>query len=88
MKKAVLLTFTTVLSLNLFAADPTISPADEKWLGVIEKMVARGHTEISTPIVARAELVQDWARKNGYFVQVTKSDSAIRIKLAKDLAKN
>jgi hypothetical protein len=88
MKKVVLLTFTSVLSLNLFAADPTVAPADEKWLGVIEKIVARGHTEISTPVTARAELVEDWARKNGYTVQITKSDSAIRIKLAKDLAKN
>jgi hypothetical protein len=88
MKKVVLLTFTAVLSLNLFAADPTISPADQKWLGVIEKMVARGHTEISTPVMARAELVQDWARKNGYAIQVIKADSTIHIKLAKDIAKN
>ena len=88
MKKVVLLTFTTVLSLNLFAADPTLSPADEKWLGAIEKMVTRGHTEISTPITARAELVEDWAKKNGYTVQVVKTDSAIHIKLAKDIAKN
>ncbi len=88
MKKVVSLTFTAVLSLNLFAADPTISRADQQWLGVIEKMVARGHTEISTPVIARAELVQDWARKNGYTFRVIKADAAFRIKLAKDIAKN
>jgi len=88
MKKALFLAFTTVLSMNLFAAEPTASPADAKWLGAIEKMVASGHYEISTPVAQRAELLQDWAKKHGYAVQLTKTDTTIRIKLAKDIAKN
>ena len=88
MKKALFLAFTTVLSMNLLAADPTASPADAKWLGAIEKMVAAGHYDISTPVAQRAQLLSDWAKKHGYAVQLTKTDTTIRIKLAKDIAKN
>lgn len=88
MKKVLLLVSATLLSLSVLAATPAVSPADEKWLVVIEKMVNNGHNEFSTPKTERADLVQDWARKNGYAVQLTKTDATIRIKLSKDIAKN
>ncbi len=88
MKKTLLLSIVAFLSLNVLAAGTSLSPADEKWLGVIEKMVSNGHNEISTPNAVRAELLRDWARKNGYTIQETKSVATIRIKLSKDIAKN
>jgi hypothetical protein len=87
MKKLVLLALTSLLSLNLFA-DPTISDADKKWLAAIEKMVADGQRQISTPVEQRTELLKDWAKKNGYAVTVTKTDTTYRIELAKSLVKN
>lgn len=77
-----------MLSLNLLAADQMVSAADQKWLGAIEKMVANGQHEISTPVAARIQLLQAWAKKNGYTVELTKTDAAFRIRLSKDIAKN
>ena len=88
MKKTFLLASAMVLSLNLFAADANVSPADQKWLGAIEKMVATGHNEITTPVVTRTELLKDWAKKNGYSFQMTQADSTFHIKLSKSIAKS
>ena len=64
------------------------SQADQKWLGAVEKMVAKGESTVSTPSQDRVKLVQDWAAKRGYSAQVTKTDAGYRIVLTKSLAQN
>ncbi len=88
MKKIVVLTFSTILALNLLSAEQTVSNADQKWLVVVEKMVASGQTQITTPVEARTQLLQDWAKKNGYSIKITKTESTYRVQFFKDLAKN
>ena len=88
MKKIILLAFTSMLSLNLLSADQPVSDADQKWLAAVSKMVASGRHELSTPVEARTQLLKDWAKKNGYSIQVTKAESTFRVELTKEVAKN
>jgi len=88
MKKIILLVFAAMLSFNVLSQDQKISEADQKWLAVIEKMVASGRHEISTPVEARTQLLKDWAKKNGYTFQVTRTDATFHVELTKDIAKN
>ena len=88
MKKMFAVTFGSLLAFNLLAVDPNVSDADQKWLTAVTKMVASGHSQVSTPSEARAQLLKDWAKKNDYSVQVTKADSSFRLELTKSVAKN
>jgi hypothetical protein len=89
MKKLVVLACGWMLTLNLLSADqPVVSDADQKWLAAVEKMVASGSTQVSTPVEARTQLVQDWAKKNGYSVKITKAESTYQVEFSKVLAKN
>ena len=85
MKKIILLAFTSVLSFNLFSAEQPVSDANQKWLGAVEKMVASGRHQISTPVEARTLLLKDWAKKNGYTFQLTKTESTFRVELSKNV---
>jgi hypothetical protein len=51
-------------------------------------MAANGQHEITTPVELRAQLLKDWAKKNGYALEVTKTDSGFHLKFSKDLVKN
>lgn len=85
MKKLTVLTLGGLLTLSLaFAGEP--SAADQKWLQVVEKKVVEGQTQVSTPILERVTLVKDWAGKNGYAVQVTKTENSFQIALSKSIA--
>jgi hypothetical protein len=87
MKKITIIAIGCLLTLNLaLAGDP--SPADQKWLGAVEKMVSEGQTKISTPSEDRKNLLQEWADKHSYSATVTKNDSGYQIELSKGLAKN
>jgi hypothetical protein len=88
MKKVILIAVTSLLSLNLLAADQTVSASDQKWLNAVQKMLADGEHEISTPVEARTHLLADWAKKNGYVMQVAKTESSFRINLSKSVVKN
>ena len=86
MKKITVIALGCLLTLNLaFAGDPT--PEDQKWLTAVEKKVADGQTEISTPSQDRVALLKDWAGKKGYTVEVTASGTNYSLKISKDLAK-
>ena len=77
MKKIVIIALGCLLTLSFaFAGEPT--PADQKWLAVVEKMVADGQTKISTSSKERVSLLEEWAGKNGYSVEVTESDAGYR----------
>ena len=67
MKKMFALAFGSMLAINLVAADPAVSDADQKWLTAVEKMIANGHNQISTPVETRALLLKDWAKKKRLF---------------------
>lgn len=63
------------------------SPADQKWLAAVEKMVAEGQATVSTPSETRVELLKDWSKKNGYSTNVAKADGGFRIELSKSASK-
>ena len=87
MKKILIATLACLLTYGFaFAGEP--SAADQKWLAAVEKMVAQGQTKVSTPSKERIDLLQEWARKQGYSIAVTKSDTNYRAQLSKSLAKN
>ena len=69
-----------------FALAGQPSEMDQKWLSVVEKKVAEGQVQISTPSEERVKLLKDWATRHGYSVEVTKSDTAYRIEVSKLLA--
>jgi len=64
------------------------STADQKWLEVVQKMVEKGQTKLSTPSLERVKLLKDWAAKNGFTVTVTQADSSYKLEVSKTLAKN
>ena len=87
MKKLTALTLGCLLTATLaFAGQP--SESDQKWLEVVEKKIVEGQTQVSTPNEERVELVKDWAAKNGYSVQVMKSESGYRLEFSRNLAQN
>lgn len=59
------------------------SPADQKWLTVVQKMIAEGKTTVSTPQKERVDLLKDWAGKNGYTVEENKTENGYTLKFAK-----
>ena len=60
------------------------SEADQKWLGAVEKKIASGELQVSTPSETRVNLLKEWAVKSGYSV---KADSNYRVQVSKGLAK-
>ena len=64
----------------------TSTEADQKWLTVIEKMVAQGKTQISTASEERVALVKNWAAHKGYGTEVRKTDQGYQIVFSKTLA--
>jgi len=53
----------------------------------VEKKLTSGQMHVSTPAPKRVSLLQEWATKNGYSVQVTKTDTSYRLELSKSIAK-
>jgi hypothetical protein len=87
MKKLALLTLGCLLTFQLTAlAEP--APADQKWLEAVKTMVINGETKISTPSQERVDLLKEWAAKNGYSVQVAKTERGFRLDVSRRLAKN
>ena len=64
------------------------SEADQKWLGVVQKMVEKGKNKISTPSQARVDLVKKWAAAHSLNVAVSKTEAGYQLELSKNLAKN
>ncbi len=67
-------------------AEPT--SADQKWLEAVKTMVVNGETKISTPSQQRVDLLKEWAAKNGYSVQVAKTERGFRLDVSRRLARN
>ena len=92
MKKLVLLTLGMLLSVNIAVlaepapADQKVAPADQKWLEVVQKLVAKGENKVSTPSESRVNLLKAWGKQNGYSVKVTKIDTGFRLEVTKLLA--
>ena len=85
MKKLVVLILGGMLTLN-FVALGEPSAADQKWLGAVQKMVAKGEKTVSTPNADRVSLLKDWSAKNGYSVKVTKTETGYSLEVSKGLA--
>jgi hypothetical protein len=86
MRKIVLLMLSCVLTCG-FAFAKEVSPADQKWLTVVEKMVADGHRTVSTPSKERVDLLQQWAEQKGYKVSVAKNEKGYRATISRTVAK-
>ena len=87
MKKLAIVSIGFLLTLTPVLADEPTT-ADQKWLVTVQKMVAEGQTKVSTPNKERLTLLKEWAKKNGYSIEVTQNDAGYRIALSKNLAKN
>jgi hypothetical protein len=85
MKKLVVLMLGGLLTVN-FAALGEPSAADQKWLGAVQKMVAKGEKAVSTPSADRVSLLKEWGTKNGYSVKATKTGTGYSIEVSKSLA--
>lgn len=79
------ITTTCLLAAGIVFADDK-NQADTRWLAVVEKKITSGQTQISTPMEGRANLLKEWAGRNGYSVQITKSENGFRANVAKTLA--
>jgi hypothetical protein len=64
------------------------TPADQKWLEAVEKMVTNGEKKVSTPKEERVALLKEWSGKKGYTVKVTKNDKGYVIELTPKASSN
>ena len=85
MKKLATLLLGCLLTVG-YAALAEPSEADQKWLDAVKKMVVSGQSTVSTPSEGRATLLKDWAGKEGYSVQTTKTETGYRLEVSKHLA--
>jgi hypothetical protein len=85
MKKIIALTLGLALAVN-FAAQAEPTSADQKWLEVVQRIVSKGETRISTPSQERVTLFKQWAVKSGYAVVVNKTDLGYRLEFSRTLA--
>jgi rRNA maturation endonuclease Nob1 len=84
MKILAALSLSCLLAAGSVVAGET-NEADQKWVQVVEKMVANGDRKITTPSETRVNLLKDWAAKNGYSLSVTKTDTGFSVEVsAKD----
>src|SRR5215831_565933 len=88
MKKQILLGIACLMTTFVVSAtEPT--PADQKWLQAVEKMVAKGEKKVTTANEERVNLAKEWADKNGYSVKVTKAGNSFNLEFAiKETTKN
>ena len=85
MKKLAALLLGCSLTFN-FAALGAPQAGDLKWLEAVQKMVAKGESKVSTPSEARANLLKEWAAKQGYSVKATKTATGYSLEVSKNLA--
>ena len=79
--KAIVLTIVMgMLACASLSADE-ISQADIKWKAAVEKKIAAGPTTISTPVEARAKIVQDLAKQAGKKSELVKTDRGYQVKV-------
>ena len=88
MKRVVVLSLSNLLLTFCLTASAEPSQADQRWLGEVQKMVAKGDNKVSTPSEERVSLLKAWGKEHGYSVKVTKTDAGFKIELTKQLAKN
>lgn len=68
---------TLVLATTLPALE--ISQADKKWAEAVEKKLAAGAAEISTPSEVRVQIAKQMAAQKGRSCQVVKTSSGYRV---------
>ena len=68
---------TLLVASNLLALE--ISSADKKWCEAVEKKIANGPTEISTPSESRVQLLKAKVAEKGRTCEVTKTSTGYRV---------
>lgn len=86
--KKIALVMLGCLLIGGFSALAQPTAADQKWLGVVQKMVEAGKNKISTPSPTRVELAKKWAGEKGLTVTVSKIEAGYQLELSKNIAKN
>ena len=86
MKKLAALLLGCALTFGFATLAGEVKAADQKWLEAVQKMVTKGEKTVSTPNADRANLLKEWAAKNGYSVKATKTETGYSIEVSKDLA--
>jgi hypothetical protein len=76
--KFILILLSCLAALHLTVAGET-TDADRKWAGVVEKLIAEGQRNFSTPSEARAQLAKQTAVKLGFKCEVAKNEDGFRI---------
>jgi len=85
MKKLTAITSALLLTATLtFAGTP--SEADQKWLQVVEKKIAEGQAQVSTPSQTRVDLLKEWASTKGYSVNITKTETSFQLEVSRAYA--
>lgn len=79
MKKFLILTAVCLLTGISYAGE--LSKADQKWSAVVEHMIEKGATTISTPDENRAKLAKQLAEKHGRKCTVEKTAKGFHIKV-------
>jgi hypothetical protein len=78
MKKVIVALFGIVMvASNLLALEA--SPADKKWCEAVEKKIATGPAEVSTPSETRVQLLKAKAAEMGRQCEVTKTSTGFRV---------
>ena len=78
MKRMIVTLFGTMLvTSSLLALEA--SPADVKWCEAVEKKIASGPAEISTPSEARVQLLKAKVAEKGRQCEVTKTSNGYRV---------
>jgi hypothetical protein len=85
MKKLITIVLGCLITVSVSLANQA-SEADQKWLGAVEKKIAAGERQVSTPSEARVSLLKEWAVKSGYSVEVTKAEANYHVEVSKGLA--
>ena len=88
MKRLVVLSLSGLLLSFCLTASAEPTQADQRWLGEVQKMVAKGESKVSTPSEERVKLLKTWGKEHGYSVKVIKTDAGFKVELTKQLAKN
>jgi hypothetical protein len=85
MKRVIAIALGLMLLVNM-TAQAAPDAADQKWLDVVQRMIAKGETSIPTTSAQRMAMLKDWAGKKGYAVMVGKNELGYHVELFPKIA--
>lgn len=86
--KKIILAIVGILLVACTIATAEPSAADQKWLATVQKMTETGQAKVSTTSETRVQLLKDWAGKNGFTVEVVKTEAGFTLGVTRNVVKN